>query len=82
MVHLINPRYRRRRFFRPKRRIRLWSFVRHYQLLELFLLTGGIALVWLGSYLDNRSKPIASAPPAVEIGSVGVGTSSSGVRGG
>lgn len=60
MVHLITPHYQRRRFFRPRRRVSFgtaWRVVRRYQLLELVLLTGGIAAVWLGAYWDNRQGP-------------------------
>ncbi|MEZ5873588.1 MAG: hypothetical protein R3D30_01760 [Hyphomicrobiales bacterium] len=57
MVHLITPRYQRRRFFRPKRRFDVggvWRVVRRYQLLELIVLTGAIALVWFGAHWDNQ----------------------------
>ncbi|MGH6737173.1 MAG: hypothetical protein ACRECX_14020 [Methyloceanibacter sp.] len=57
MVHLITPHYQRKRFFRPKQRGKVWRAVRRYQLVELIVLTGGIALVWLGAHLDNQAKP-------------------------
>jgi hypothetical protein len=73
MVHLITPHYQRRRFFRPRRRVSLgkaWRVVRRYQLLELVLLTGGIAAVWFGAYWDNRANSWdASQPPGVESAS-------------
>jgi hypothetical protein len=62
---MIRPHFQRRRFFRSRRRGKVWSVVRRYQLLELFVLTGGIALVWLGSYLVNLSRP-SNQIPAIE----------------
>lgn len=62
MVHLITPRYQRRRFFRPKRRfsvVGVWRLVRRYQVLELLALTGAIALVWFGAHWDNQRNPAA-----------------------
>jgi hypothetical protein len=46
-----------KRVVRP-RRGRFRVIVRHYQLVELFVLIGGIALVWLGSYVGNLPMPI------------------------
>jgi hypothetical protein len=57
MVHLITPHYQRKRFFRPRRSGKVWRAVRRYQLLELVVLTGAIAGVWLGAHLDNQSNP-------------------------
>lgn len=54
MVHLITPRYQRKSFFRPRRTGTVWQAVRRYQLLELAAMTGVIALVWGGAYLDNQ----------------------------
>jgi hypothetical protein len=63
MVYIITPRYQRRRFFRPRRRGKCWRAIRRYQLIELLVLTGGIALVWLGAHLDNQSTQMTKAPP-------------------
>ena len=61
MAHLITPRYQRRSFFRPRRRLNVRGIVRSFQLLELALLTGAIALVWLGARLDNEPGSWADA---------------------
>jgi hypothetical protein len=59
MVYLIAPHYQRKRFFRPRRRVSVfgtaWRTVRRYQVLELLVLTGAIALVWVGAQVDNQS---------------------------
>jgi tRNA(Ile)-lysidine synthase TilS/MesJ len=70
MVHLITPYYQRKRFFRPRRPVKVWRTVRRYQLLELFVLTGGIALVWLGAHLDNQTGPFSLDPLGVESAGV------------
>ena len=71
MVHLITPHYQRKRFFRPRRPGKVWRAVRRYQLLELVVLTGVIAGVWLGAHLDNQSNPWNAPQPAgVESASV------------
>lgn len=40
-------------YARPRRRSRIfartWAFVRRYQLVELFLMIGGICIAWLGA---------------------------------
>ena len=70
MVHLIAPHYQRSRFFRPRRPGKTWRIIRRYQLLELFVLAGGIALVWLGAQIDNQSSSWNVAqPPGVESAS-------------
>ncbi|MGH6865432.1 MAG: hypothetical protein ACREDO_04500 [Methyloceanibacter sp.] len=79
MVQLITPRFRRRRFFKVKRRGRVWNFVRRYQLVELFGLTGAIALVWLGAHLDNRANFPDGLPTQMDLARIrGAGV----VRGG
>jgi len=37
---------------------------RRYQFLELLVLTGGIALVWLGAQIDNQSSAWDAPQPA------------------
>jgi hypothetical protein len=73
MVHLIAPHYQRKSFFRPRRPRKAWRgtwcFIRRYQLLELLVLTGGIALVWLGAQTDNRSTASNAQPAGVESAS-------------
>jgi len=68
MVHLVTPHYQRRRFFRPRRPGRTlrstWRVVRRYQLLELFVMTAGIALVWFGAQIDNQSSSWNAPQPA------------------
>jgi hypothetical protein len=75
MVHLISPHYQRRRFFRPHRRGTvggaIWRTVRRYQILELLVLTGGIAFVWIGAQIDNQSdswkEPAAVESPSADL---------------
>jgi len=64
MVHFITPRYQRKRFFRPRRPIRVWPTVRRYQLLELLALSSAIVLVWLGAHIDNQRNPSVTPQPA------------------
>jgi hypothetical protein len=71
MVYLIAPHYQRKRFFRPRRRVSVfgtaWRTMRRYQVLELLMLTGAIALVWVGAQVDNQSGSWnAPAPAGVE----------------
>jgi hypothetical protein len=71
MVQLITPHYQRKRFFRPKRRGNAWRFMRRYQLIELFVLTGVITAVWLGAQIDNQwSAWNAPGPAGVESASI------------
>ena len=74
MVHLITPHYQRKSFFRPRRPRKdwrgTWRVVRRYQLLELFVLTGGIAFVWLATQIDSRPGSWTAPEPAgVELAS-------------
>ena len=39
---------RRQRAYRPRKRSVVWRFLKRYQLVELFLIVGGICLAWLG----------------------------------
>lgn len=68
MVYLITPRYQRKSFFRPRRRVSVfgtaWRTARRYQLFELLVLTGAIALVWLGAQIDNKSGSWSVPQPA------------------
>jgi len=68
MVHLITPHYQRKSFFRPRRSRKdwrgTWRVVRRYQLLELFVLTGGIAFVWLATQIDSRPGSWTAPEPA------------------
>jgi len=68
MVHLITPHYQRKSFFRPRRSRKdwrgTWRVVRRYQLLELFVLTGGIALVWFATQIDTRPGSWNALQPA------------------
>lgn len=66
MLNLMTPFYGRKHFLRPRRRICFRTLARRYQLAELFGLTGAIALLWLGTHLDNR----ASTVPVLEVPSV------------
>ena len=70
MVNLITPYYQRKRFFRPRRPVRIWPTVRRYQLLELFAFSSVIALVWLGAHVDNQRDPWAPEPAGVQSASV------------
>ena len=42
--HFDSPAYQR-----PRRRSRVWAFVKRYQLVELFLMIGGICIAWVGA---------------------------------
>ena len=64
MISLITPHYQRKRFFRPRRKVRIWPTVRRYQLVELFAFSSVIALVWLGAHVDNQRDPWATPEPA------------------
>lgn len=66
MLNLMTPFYGRKRFLRPRRPICLRTLARRYQLAELFGLTGAIALIWLGTHLDNRLSTV----PAPEVTNV------------
>jgi hypothetical protein len=60
MQSLMTPFYGRKRFLQRQRPVCIWTLARRYQLVELLGLMGAIALVWLGTQLDNR---LAEAPP-------------------
>lgn len=44
---------RRQRGYRPRKRSAVWRFLKRYQLVELFLIVGGICLAWLGVMLGS-----------------------------
>jgi hypothetical protein len=41
------------RGYRPRKRSAVWRFLKRYQLVELFLIVGGICLAWLGVMLGS-----------------------------
>jgi hypothetical protein len=47
MAHLARYHFDRPSYERPRRRSRVWAFVRRY--IELFLMIGGICVAWLGA---------------------------------
>jgi hypothetical protein len=49
MAHLARYHFDRPSYERPRRRSRVWAFVRRYHLIELFLMIGGICVAWLGA---------------------------------
>ena len=49
MTLIAEPHSRSEPAFRPQRSSTLWRIVRHYQLVELFLIIGAICLAWLGA---------------------------------
>lgn len=57
MTHLARDHFDSYAYQRPRRRrrgrSRVWAFVRRYQLVELFLVIGGIFVAWLGTSLGN-----------------------------
>ena len=66
MHNLTTPFYGHKRFLSRQRPICFRTLVRRYQLMELFALTGAIALIWLGAQLDNHLSA-ASAPEAMSV---------------
>jgi hypothetical protein len=64
MYNLMAPFYGRKRFLRRQRPICFRTLARRYQLVELFGLTGAIALIWLGAQLGNRWSTVP-APKAI-----------------
>ncbi|BAQ15663.1 hypothetical protein GL4_0193 [Methyloceanibacter caenitepidi] len=58
MLNLMTPFYGRKRFLRRQRPICFRTLARRHQLVELFGLTGAIALIWLGMQLDNRLSTV------------------------
>jgi len=65
MLNLLTPFYQRKRFLTRRRPIRVWTFMRRHQLVELFGFTGVIALIWLGAHFDNRWS---NNPPQQPLG--------------
>jgi hypothetical protein len=53
MTLTAQPQPRRQRAYRPRKRSVVWRFLRRYQLVELFLIVGGICLAWLGVMFGN-----------------------------
>lgn len=71
MHNLMTPFYGRKRFLRRRRPICFRTVARRYQLAELFGLTGAIALIWIGTQLDNRLSTVpVPEVPSVESASV------------
>lgn len=66
MHNLMTPFYGRKRFLRRRRPICFRTLARRHQLVELFGLTGAIALIWLGMQLDNRLSTVP-APEATSV---------------
>jgi len=52
MTLIAQPQPRRQRAYRPSKPV-VWRFLRRYQLVELFLIVGGICLAWLGVMFGN-----------------------------
>lgn len=66
MHNPMTPFYGRKRFLRRRRPVCFRTLARRYQLMELFGLTGAIALIWLGAQIDNRLS-IVPVPEEVSV---------------
>ena len=66
MYNLMAPFYGRKRFLRRRRPICFRTLARRYQLVELFGLTGAIALIWLGAQLGNHWSTVP-VPKATNV---------------
>jgi hypothetical protein len=53
MAQTIRPQSQDGHHFRPRRRSAFGIFLIRYQILELFLIIGGIVLAWLGASWGN-----------------------------
>ncbi|MBK5199713.1 MAG: hypothetical protein JJE37_15760 [Methyloceanibacter sp.] len=49
MTLIAEPLSRSEPAFRPRRRSAVWRFIKRHQLIELFVIIGGIVLAWLGA---------------------------------